>query len=340
MYTTDELTPAQLDTLSKFRKRLYDEDILHEGDTIGTDDGTLLRFLRARRWNLDASFSMFSSCQRWRNTVEGIGIDKLYEEMDPLDYPERKAVFDCWPLWFHHTDKQGRPLNIHFFGDLDLPKLYKSCTPNQHWKSILVNAESLTREMLPAASRKAGKPITSVLVLVDLKGFGLSQFWQMKSLARDSFQISQDYFPETMGALFIINAPSGFAFIYNILKPWMAPETQAKVHILGSDYKSTLLETIDASALPKYLGGECTCGEFEEELKETGVTKENERCRYSAAGPWREGRTGWGPISKKRAERLQGSLENQAVTKDIDSLNAEVSPNPLVEEKVEEPVKA
>lgn len=74
----------------------------------------------------------------------------------------------------------------------------------------------LPREVLPAAARAAGRNISTSLVIVDLKGFGyitlwlllhlftdssylhrLSQFWQVKSLARDSFQISQDYYPET-----------------------------------------------------------------------------------------------------------------------------------------------
>ena len=64
--------------------------------------------------------------------MEGIGIDELYKRIDPFDvsyvmpscwrlslkvilvliimtaclnrcsqYPEREAVFDCWPMWFH-----------------------------------------------------------------------------------------------------------------------------------------------------------------------------------------------------------------------------------------------
>lgn len=66
---------------------------------------------------------MIINAQNWRKTVNEIGLDKLYSEMDPLDvcpfqsdfhksryqlffqYPERKAVFDCWPLYFHKTDK-------------------------------------------------------------------------------------------------------------------------------------------------------------------------------------------------------------------------------------------
>ncbi|KAJ7863136.1 CRAL TRIO domain-containing protein [Mycena olivaceomarginata] len=256
--------------LKTFRETLFAEGILHEGDTIGTDDETLLRFLRARK------------------TVNGTGLDKLYSEMDPFDvrlslsihyscgevqsrvvqYPEREAVFDCWPLYFHKTGQ-------------DFPKLYKTCTPERHWESVIVNAG----EVLPASSRLAGRPVGTVLVIVDLKGFSLSKFWQMKNLARSSFQISQDYFPETMGQLAIVNAPSSFTFIWSIMRPWMAKETAEKVDILGHDYRQRLLDMVDADSLPKTLGGNCEC--------EGG-------CHLSSVGPWLDGRVGWGPKSKAK----------------------------------------
>ncbi|KAF8158167.1 CRAL-TRIO domain-containing protein [Crassisporium funariophilum] len=275
--------------LQTFRHELYTEGILQDGDTLGTDDETLLRFLRARKFDLAQSKKMLKDCQHWRKTVEGVGIDELYRRIDPFDYPEREAVFDCWPMWFHKTDKQGRPLNIHFFGGMDLNKLYKSCTPEKHWQTVIVNAESLAREVLPAAARKAGKPIGTCLVIVDLQGFGLGAFWQMKSLARSSFQISQDYYPETMGQLAIVNAPSTFTIIWSAIKPWLSKETAAKVDVLGSNYKRVLLDLVDAENLPSSLGGACTCAE------EGG-------CHLSGAGPWQDGRVGWGPKAEAKRE--------------------------------------
>ncbi|KAJ6512258.1 CRAL TRIO domain-containing protein [Mycena vitilis] len=269
--------------LLAFRKELFDEEILHEGDTIGTDDETLLRFLRARKFSFAQAKTMIVNAQNWRKTVNGTGLDELYSEMDPFDYPEREAVFDCWPLYFHKTDKKGRPINVHTFSGVDFPKLYKTCTPERHWQSVVVNAECLPREVLPACSRLAGRPIGNVLVIVDLKGFGLSKFWQMKHLARASFQISQDYFPETMGQLAIVNAPSSFAFIWSMIKPWLAKETADKCDILGHDYKKVLLDMVDAESLPSTLGGSCKC---------------EEGCHLSSVGPWLDGRVGWGPKSQ------------------------------------------
>jgi CRAL/TRIO, N-terminal domain len=94
------------DVLETFRRELFDEGILHEGDTIGTDDESLLyagppfstnddsaffsyrRFLRARKFHLAQAKKMILDCQEWRRTVEGVGMDELYRRIDPFDVSE------------------------------------------------------------------------------------------------------------------------------------------------------------------------------------------------------------------------------------------------------------
>lgn len=66
---------------------------------------------------------------------------------------------------------------------------------------------------------------------------------------------------ETMGHVTIINAPKTFATIWKAIKGWLAPQTQAKIEILGSDYQSRLLEDVDPENLPAELGGTCQCPE-------------------------------------------------------------------------------
>ena len=76
------------------------------------------------------------------------------------------------------------------------------------------------REILPGCSYAAGRVVDDMVVIVDLKDFGyvglldvnsilqelvlisadfvrLGKFWSIKNLVRDSFQITQDYLPET-----------------------------------------------------------------------------------------------------------------------------------------------
>ncbi|KAF9242594.1 CRAL-TRIO domain-containing protein [Melanogaster broomeanus] len=272
------LTPQQAETLKTFRQQLFNEGILHEGDSIGTDDRTLIRFLRARKFNINESKKMIKNCQHWRQTVSGVGIDELYKRLDPFDYPGREEVFKSWSMYFHKArSAKGRPVNIQFFGGLNFPELYKHVTPEQHWEAIVVTADTLLRDILPAASRAAGHLVEHSFVIIDLKGFGLSQFWQAKSIIQTSFQMSQDYYPETTGRIAIVNAPSSFAFIWSVVKPWLAKETVEKIDILGTDYKDVLLQFVDAENLPSVLGGNCTCSH-------------SGGCDLSGAGPWMDER--------------------------------------------------
>jgi hypothetical protein len=40
--TATSLTPQQKEIFETFRKQVFEEDIIHDGDSIGTDDATLL----------------------------------------------------------------------------------------------------------------------------------------------------------------------------------------------------------------------------------------------------------------------------------------------------------
>jgi hypothetical protein len=121
----------------------------------------------------------------------------------PHYLPDRQGNIDrirfsseCRPVP-HYLVQLGRPIHIQSFGAISAKRLYQQITPQDHCRTVLVNIEALLAEVLPAASAAAGRPIRQALVIVDLKGFGLSQFWAFKSIARRFFDVSQNYFPET-----------------------------------------------------------------------------------------------------------------------------------------------
>ena len=98
-----------------------------------------------------------------------------------------------------------------------------------------------------------------------------------------------------MGHLAVINAPYSFAAIWAAVGPWLAKETQEKVHILSSDYQSGLLELVDAENLPASLGGDCTCEGFG-------------GCEASQASPWMLDR------ERRREMWLRGDLERAGLS--------------------------
>ena len=50
-------------------------------------------------------------------------------------------------------------------------------------------------------------------------------------------KIAQDYYPETMGAAYVVNAPALFSGLYNMVKGFVDEATRAKVRIMGTNYQ-------------------------------------------------------------------------------------------------------
>jgi hypothetical protein len=76
--------------------------------------------------------------------------------------------------------------------------------------------------------------------------------------------------------MFIINAGPGFRMLWNkVVKGFLDPRTSSKIQVVGNKYQSKLLEIIDASELPEFLGGSCNC-------------EDQGGCLRSEKGPWKD----------------------------------------------------
>ncbi|OAV90752.1 hypothetical protein PTTG_00026 [Puccinia triticina 1-1 BBBD Race 1] len=274
------LTAEQAELLKKFKLELATEGyfkegtgpekaVMYGGGLTGAshDDATLLRFLRARKFDLAKSKLMFIDCEKWRKEFK---VDELY---NTFEYPEKKEVDAIYPQFYHKTDQDGRPLYIEQLGKLDLTKLYKVTTPERQLQRLVVEYERFLRDRLPVCSMEHQKLIETSCTIMDLQGVGLSQFWKVKNYVQEASHLSQSYYPETMGKFYIINSPYLFSTVWSLVKPWLDEVTVKKIQILDSSYQKTLLLQIPAESLPKTLKGKCEC---------------SEGCSMSDAGPWKD----------------------------------------------------
>ena len=108
---------------------------------------------------------------------------------------------------------------------------------------------------------------------MDLKGVGVTNFSSVYGYVQKASAISQNYYPERLGRLYLINAPWGFSSVFSVIKKFLDPVTVAKIHVLGSGYKSELLAQIPRESLPKEFGGACACPGG---------------CALSDDGPWQD----------------------------------------------------
>ncbi|KAK5192704.1 cytosolic factor, phosphatidylinositol/phosphatidylcholine transfer protein [Exophiala xenobiotica] len=238
-----------------------------EGYTERLDTLTLLRFLRARKFNVELSKQMFIKNEQWRKEF---GVDDLVRN---FEYKEKPQVFQYYPQYYHKTDKDGRPVYIEQYGKIDLNAMYKITTADRMVQNLVVEYEKVADPRLPACSRKSGKLLETCCTIMDMKGVGVSKIPSVYGYLKSVSAISQDYYPERLGKLYIINAPWAFSSVFSFVKSFLDPITVAKIHILGSGYQSELLSQVPAENLPKQFGGSCEC---------------KGGCEYSDEGPWQD----------------------------------------------------
>ncbi|KAJ3110329.1 cytosolic factor, phosphatidylinositol/phosphatidylcholine transfer protein [Phlyctochytrium bullatum] len=273
------LTAEQEEILAKFKEELTAEGFY---DPAKHDDHLLLRFLRARKFQIPLSKKMWIECETWRKEY---GTDDL---RDNFEFPEYPIVKKFYPRFYHKVDKIGRPLYVERFGVLDINQLFSVTTDERMLKNHVYEYEKLVHYRLPACSKKYGRHLEQSCVIMDLKGVAISMFPSVFGLVKMVSSIAQNYYPEMLGKMFIINSPMLFTGVWTLVKPLLDEVTVNKIYILGSGYKDKLLEFIDADCLPESLGGTCNCPGG---------------CDLSDIGPWNDGSVAGYP--KKEYERFE-----------------------------------
>ncbi|KAI4262198.1 MAG: hypothetical protein L6R42_002615 [Xanthoria sp. 1 TBL-2021] len=255
-------TPEQDAQVYQLRTQLEQAGYSERLDTL-----SMLRFLRARKFNVNLAKEMFINCEKWRKEF---GVDNLVRN---FDYKEKPKVFEYYPQYYHKTDKDGRPVYIEQLGGIDLTAMYKITTGERMLQNLVVEYEKLADPRLPACSRKSKHLLETSCSILDLKGVGLSKISSVYGYVKQTSAISQDYYPERLGKMYLINAPWGFSSVFSIIKGFLDPVTVGKIHVLGTGYQSELLAQVPKENLPKLFGGTCNC--------EGG-------CALSDAGPWQD----------------------------------------------------
>ena len=169
--------------------------------------------------------------------------------------------------------KDGRPVYIEQMGNIDLAAMYQITTAERMLQNLAVEYEKVADPRLPACSRKAGQLLETCCTILDLKGVGITRVSAVYAYLKRASALSQNYYPERLGRLYLINAPWGFSSVFNVVKSFLDPVTVQKIHVLGSNYQQELLNEVPAENLPTLFGGTCEC--------EGG-------CAFSDAGPWTE----------------------------------------------------
>eukprot|EP01062_Namystynia_karyoxenos_P025940 TRINITY_DN20307_c0_g1_i1.p1 TRINITY_DN20307_c0_g1~~TRINITY_DN20307_c0_g1_i1.p1 ORF type:complete len:606 (+),score=197.26 TRINITY_DN20307_c0_g1_i1:97-1914(+) len=271
--------------VAKFRARIErDAPKEQPGGYLGTSDRTLLRYLRARKWDQKAAFDMYCETVKWREarsidryrrTAPGpIGPEGMrfagqygYRAQGGVEaHPETRLVGADPKEHLFRTfcaagcfgrDKVGRPVYIERTGamapclDAMIKFLNRDELTYRH-----VRQQELMMARLEEIEGDLGRPVDGQFVILDMIDLSYMPNSDGQAVFREVARLDGSHYPETLGKQFLVNAPPLFQLVWRVVKGWIDPNTAQKIEILGKkEFKARLLQFISADQLPKEYGG-------------------------------------------------------------------------------------
>ncbi|KAL7951163.1 hypothetical protein V8C42DRAFT_868 [Trichoderma barbatum] len=216
-------------------------------------DALALRFLRARKWDVDKALVMLVSTMSWRHSDMKVDIDIMQngEEAAVVNAKEGKdeakkvaedflAQLRMGKSFLHGVDKQGRPICVV---RVRLHRQGEQCEES---------LERYTVFLIETARMVLRPPVDTATIIFDMTGFSMANmdYTPVKFMIK-CFEAN---YPESLGAVLVHNAPWIFQGIWKIIRGWLDPVVAAKVHFTNN--KNDLQEFIEPSHILKELGGD------------------------------------------------------------------------------------
>ncbi|KAI0964911.1 CRAL-TRIO domain-containing protein [Xylaria arbuscula] len=192
-------------------------------------DALLLRFLRARKWDVGQAFSMLRGALLWRRNEVRVDEEilakgeawsarkeKTGEGKEKKDAREFLEQLRMGKVYIRGSDRKGRPVGY----------VHVAChKPGQQSQETL---EKLIVQTIETARCLFAAPGNEAFFVVfDLTGFSLSNMeWQPVRFIIRAFEAN---YPECLGTLLIHNAPWIFSGIWRIIRGLLDPVVAAKI---------------------------------------------------------------------------------------------------------------
>ncbi|KAK8293461.1 hypothetical protein V6Z12_D06G190400 [Gossypium hirsutum] len=176
---------------------------------------------------------MLVDCLHWRvqNTIDDI----LAKPIVPIEL--YGAVRDSQLIGMSGYSREGLPV---FAIGVGLSTFDKASVHYYVQSHIQIN-EYRDRVILPSASKKHGRPITTCIKVLDMTGLKLSALSKIKLLTIIS-TIDDLNYPEKTNTYYIVNAPYIFSACCKVVKPLLQERTRKKIQVLPGCGRDELLK--------------------------------------------------------------------------------------------------
>jgi len=247
----------------------------------------LCRWLRARKFELHAVIEMVEAATNMRREPAK---NNFYPDPEKALGVEPSIYIAQYPQLYCGIAKEGYPLFISKPGVLNISGIECITTIEgilrYHWFAMIHDFAARLREQ-KSANPKFNR--FEVVCIIDLENLAVSNVGKRPmNIIKVQSEVDSLCFPETLNRFIIVNAPSAFSMIWNVIKGWIDARTAAKVeiHSYRKKWEPRLLELIDPAQLPSDYGGKAktTISRLESENKEPDVKRQYVQtlsvCKY------------------------------------------------------------
>lgn len=254
--SVESLTEEQKGKLATMRAELESAGV--EGIEA---DNWLLKHLQFHSYDVAAAVKSYTDMKAWRAANK---IDEVLSGENPKFNLFRLLI----PHGYFGFDKDGSPIYMEITGRSRVEALTTAVTEADMIASHTYGMETLRRSMTEQ-SAKLGKPVDTFTSILDMDGLSFYHR-NVIHLLRAVTDFDNKNYPNMVGKVFVINSGWVVPSLFALVKPLLHESITNKIHILGADYKDTLLKYIDEDQIPAAYGGSHPDSIFEgtdEELK-------------------------------------------------------------------------
>lgn len=197
----------------------------------------LIQFLRARHMNATEAAKMLEEALKWRQCID---ID-MYLSRNTENLAHPNALFPMHILSTAECCKQ--PVVYGLIRMLDKRKVER------------VPFKNATISFFETLYFQENYTLDEMVVILDFRGWSLRRNTPYR-VVREGIGLLQDYYPERLGRVFLVNYPTSIRAAYTAISPIIDAGAREKIVWVSDDAATTLRKYIAPKSIPQFMGGE------------------------------------------------------------------------------------
>ncbi|XP_007245158.2 alpha-tocopherol transfer protein [Astyanax mexicanus] len=200
-------------------------------------DPFLLKFLRARDFDLDLALKLLINYHKWRQECPEISANLQPSSVIGLLKNNYHGVLKS-------RDDAGSRILIYRISQWN-PKEFSAY---EVFRVSLITSELIVQER--------DTQINGLKAIFDLQGWCFAHAFQINPfLAKKISSVLTDSFPLKVRGIHLINEPIFFRPVFKMIRPFLPDKIKQRVHIHGSSYTASLYEHFPKAIFPPEYGG-------------------------------------------------------------------------------------